>query len=46
MSDECKHMEQRSGIQFLAQKIKTNAEIMKELSVYGMHVLKSTAVKK
>ncbi len=47
MSDERKHIEQCSVIKFLVQKNKMNAKIMKELmTVYGTHVLKSTAVKK
>ncbi len=32
-------------IKFLVRKNKTNAEIMKELSAYGLYVLKITAVK-
>ncbi len=47
MSNEREHTEQYSVIKFLVQINKTNTEIMKELtSVYGMHALKSTTVKK
>ncbi len=47
MSDECEHTEQWSVIKFLVEKNKTNTEIMKEqTSMYGMHMLKSTVMKK
>ncbi len=47
MSNECEHMEQHSVIKCLLQKNETKTEIMNELtSVYGMHALQSTTVKK